>query len=85
MLQSAGGVLLRFFCKRCLALALPPGVEAQLDMLLAREIANTLLAGALMDFEWLHVAVEGHDVPNLSGASTRVIVHLAVRFMFPRS
>ena len=54
-------------------------------MLLARETANTLLAGALMGFEWLHVAVERHDVPNLSGASTRVMVRLAVRFMFPRS
>ena len=79
------GVLLRFFCNGYLPRALPLGVEAQLDMLLARETANTLLAGALMGFEWLHVAVEGHDVPNLSGASTRVMVRLAVRFMFPRS
>ena len=41
------GILLCFFCQRCLALALLLGVEAQLDRLLARETANTLLAGAL--------------------------------------
>ena len=56
------GVHFRLFCQGYLALALLLGVEAQLDMLLARETANTLLAGALMDFERLHVAVKkGHQ------------------------
>ena len=62
-----------------------PVVSVVLSSLLARETANTLLAGALMGFERLHVAMERHDAPNLSGASTRAMVRLAVRFMFPRS
>ena len=45
------GILLCFFSQGCLALALPLGVEAKLDVCLARGTANTLLAGALTDFD----------------------------------